>query len=312
MASVILIMILEHKSVFPIRCLLSHHHLNMAVAPYTTGSAPRVSVPSTPSFAAKLHSGLKPQFGGSFGVKPSASAEFYAKVHKTLQFRYVNLNPSRAQIQMMPIGTPRVPYKSPGEGAWQWVDLWNALYRERIICIGQEIDEDFSNQILATMLYLDSIENKNLFLFFNCPGGDVSPCMAIYDTMKSLQNSVATRCLGYANNLAAFLLAAGEKGNRSAMPMSRISLASPAGAARGQADDIINEANELLRIRNYMLNELSKITGQRAEKIAKDLRTVKYFEAREAIEYGLIDRISRPSRIKADAPVKDEDTTGLG
>ncbi|KAL2646355.1 hypothetical protein AAZV13_05G049000 [Glycine max] len=260
---------------------LSLLHFSMAVVPYTTGSAPLLSPPSTSSVATKLYSGLKLQAASPFGAaKPNVTAEFYGKVHNTLHCRYANHNTSMARIRMMPIGTPKVPYRTPGEGTWQWVDVWNALYRERVIFIGQEIDEEFSNQILATMLYLDSIENsKKLYMYINGPGGDLTPSMAIYDTMQSLQSPVATHCVGYAYSLAAFLLAAGEKGNRSAMPLSRVALTSPAGAARGQ--------------------------------ITKDLSRMKRFNAQEALEYGLIDRIVRPPRIKADAPRK-EAGTGLG
>ncbi|OMO80927.1 ClpP [Corchorus olitorius] len=213
---------------------------------------------------------------------------------------------------MMPIGTPRVPYRVPGEGTWQWLDLWNALYRERIIFLGQHIDEEFSNQILATMLYLDSLnDNKRMYFYLSGPGGDLTPSLAIYDTLKSLQTPVGTHLIGFAFDLAGFLLAAGDKGYRSAMPMSRISLQPPAGAARGQADDIRNEANELLRIRDYLYGELAKNTGQPVEKVHKDLSWKKRFSAEEAIEYGLIDRIARPQRIKADAPRKDGGTPGL-
>ncbi|WMV43725.1 hypothetical protein MTR67_037110 [Solanum verrucosum] len=219
---------------------------------------------------------------------------------------------TRAQVTMMPIGTPKVPYRNPTDSSWQWVDLWNALYRERVIFIGEEINEEFSNQILATMLYLDSIDSsKKLYMFINGPGGDLTPTMAIYDTMQSLKSAVGTHCVGFAYNLAAFLLAAGEKGNRCAMPLSRIALESPAGAARGQADDIRNEAEELLRIRNYLFKELSEKTGQPIEKVHKDLSRVKRFTAKEALEYGLIDRIVRPSRIDGDAPPRDI-TAGLG
>ncbi|KAJ0048786.1 hypothetical protein Pint_16010 [Pistacia integerrima] len=227
-------------------------------------------------------------------------------------FRTRTHKPIRGRIAMMPIGTPRVPYRTPGEGTWQWVDLWNALYRERVIFIGQNIDEEFSNQILATMLYLDSIDDsKRLYMYINGPGGDLTPSLAIYDTMQSLKSPVGTHCVGYAYNLAAFLLAAGEKNNRFAMPLSRIALQSPAGAARGQADDIRNEADELLRVRDYLYNELSKKTGQPVEKINKDLSRMKRFNAQEALKYGLIDRIVRPPRIKADAPRQDAGT-GLG
>ncbi|KAK6947659.1 Clp protease proteolytic subunit /Translocation-enhancing protein TepA [Dillenia turbinata] len=238
------------------------------------------------SCASKVFVGLRPQSESPLGTrKPNLTVEFYDQVHKSVQSR-----PIKACVKMMPIGTPRVPYRTPGEGTWQWVDLWNALYRERVIFIGQHIDEEFSNQILATMLYLDSIESsKKLYLYINGPGGDLTPSMAIYDTMQSLKSP----------------------GHRFAMPLSRIALQSPAGAARGQADDIRNEANELLRIRDYLFGELAQKTGQPVEKVHKDLSRMKRFNAQEALEYGLIDRIVRPPRIKADAPRQDAGA-GLG
>ncbi|KAI3453552.1 hypothetical protein Pfo_010215 [Paulownia fortunei] len=269
-----------------------------------------VSQPSL-SCASKVFVGLRVQSPNCYGVgKPNLNVEFHSKVYKSIESR--SGKSTRARVSMMPIGTPRVPYRNPAEGTWQWVDLWNALYRERVIFIGQHIDEEFSNQILATMLYLDSIDDsKKLYMYINGPGGDLTPSMAIYDTMQSLKSPVGTHCVGYAYNLAGFLLAAGEKGNRFAMPLSRIALQSPAGAARGQADDIRNEADELLRIRDYLFKELAQKTGQPIDKIHKDLSRVKRFNAQEALEYGLIDRIVRPPRIKADAPRKDS-TAGLG
>ncbi|KAG4171629.1 hypothetical protein ERO13_A12G222000v2 [Gossypium hirsutum] len=265
------------------------------------------------SCGTKVYSGLKLQSPCLFATgRPNLTADFYTRVNKSLQCGTRSCKATRSRVGMMPIGTPRVPYRVPGEGTWQWVDLWNALYRERVIFIGQHIDEEFSNQILATMLYLDSIDdNKRLYFYINGPGGDLTPSLAIYDTMKSLKSPVGTHCVGYAYNLAGFLLAAGEKGNRFAMPLSRVALQSPAGAARGQADDIRNEANELLRIRDYLFTELAKNTGQPVEKVNKDLSRMKRFNAQEALEYGLIDRIVRPPRIKADAPRKDAGT-GLG
>ncbi|XVF52717.1 hypothetical protein PTKIN_Ptkin05aG0040900 [Pterospermum kingtungense] len=255
----------------------------------------------------KLYSGLKLQSPCLFASgRPNLSADFYGRVNKSLQCGTRNCKPTRSRVGMMPIGTPKVPYRVPGEGTWQWIDIWNALYRERVIFIGHHIDEEFSNQILATMLYLDSVDDsKRLYFYINSPGGDLTPSLAVYDTMKSLKSHIGTHCVGHAYNLAGFLLAAGEKGNRSAMPLSSIALQSPAGAARGQADDIRNEANELLRIRDYLFSELAKNTGQSVEKINKDLSRMKRLNAQEALEYGLVDRIVRPPRIKADAPRKD-------
>ncbi|GMH09480.1 hypothetical protein Nepgr_011321 [Nepenthes gracilis] len=287
----------------------------MASTLHSTSSPPSLHSLAQPRFSCetKVFVGLKPQSSSPFGsAKPSLTVKFFDKVYRSVQSRNLEKRPTRGRFSMMPIGTPRVPYRTPGEGTWQWVDLWNALYRERVIFIGQHIDEEFSNQILATMLYLDSIESsKRLYMYINGPGGDLTPSMAIYDTMQSLKSPIGTHCVGYAYNLAGFLLAAGERGQRFGMPLSRIALQSPAGAARGQADDIRNEANELLRIRDYLFEELAKNTGQPVEKIYKDLSRVKRFNAQEALEYGLIDRIVRPPRIKADAPRKDEGA-GLG
>lgn len=205
---------------------------------------------------------------------------------------------SRGRVSTRCVATPQVLYRNPDEGTWQWVDLWNALYRDRIIFIGQEIDEEFSNQLLATMLYLESIDDsRKLYLYINGPGGDLTPCLAIYDTMQSIKNPVCTHCVGYAYHLSGFLLAAGEKGKRSSMPLSRIALSTPGGAARGQADDIRNEADELLRIRDYLFKELAEKTGHPLDKIYKDLSRVKRFDSQEALEYGLIDHIVRPSSL---------------
>ncbi|KAA8522293.1 hypothetical protein F0562_012966 [Nyssa sinensis] len=205
---------------------------------------------------------------GSFGfANPNLIVEFHNKVHRSIQSWTSYTKPTRARVGMMPIGTPRVPYRTPGEGTWQWVDLWNAL---------------------------------------------LTPSMAIYGTMQSLKSPVGTHCVGYAYNLAGFLLAAGEKGNRFAMPLSRIALQSPAGAVRGQADDICNEANELLRIRDYLFKELANKTGQPVDKVNKDLSRMKRFNAQEALDYGLIDRIPSDDLRLFRSPKKTTDLLRLG
>ncbi|VFQ87604.1 unnamed protein product [Cuscuta campestris] len=228
-----------------------------------------------------------------------ASCNGNVEFHKGLTLsRNFKGKPTRRRVSMMCVATPQVLYRNPDEGTWQWVDLWNALYRDRIIFIGQEIDEEFSNQLLATMLYLESVDDsRKLYLYINGPGGDLTPCLAIYDTMQSIKNPVCTHCVGYAYHLSGFLLAAGEKGKRSSMPLSRIALSSPGGAARGQAADIRNEADELLRIRDYLFKELAEKTGHPVEKIYSDLSRVKRFGSQEALEYGLIDHIVRPSSL---------------
>jgi len=143
---------------------------------------------------------------------------------------------SRSVSTMMPIGVPRVPYKTPNENSWQWVDIWNCLYRERIIWVGQTIDEELGNQLVATMLYLDSIDRsgKDIYLYINTEGGDVVPTMAILDTMKHINSDVGCVAFGSARAMGGMLLACGTKGKRAALPNTCVMLHHPAGAARGQ------------------------------------------------------------------------------
>ncbi|KAG0590924.1 hypothetical protein KC19_1G136100 [Ceratodon purpureus] len=277
---------------------------------------PRSSTPtasaSTSSTSTSLFS--RPRSLSRSPGAPDLTANFFSNVHLAVTARREGSSSSRGKVTMMaPIGTPKVPYRTPGEGGWQWVDIWNVLYRERIIFLGQYIDEEFGNQIVATMLYLDSVDStKPMYLYINCPGGDITPCMAIYDTMESIKSPVGTLALGYAYNNAGLLLAAGAKGMRTAMPLTRVALMSPAGSARGQADDIINEARELSRVRNYVYEQVSKKTGQPLEKVVKDLNRIKRFSAKEALDYGIIDRVVRPKRIKPDARRQESVGVGLG
>ena len=178
---------------------------------------------------------------------------------------------------------------SRGEKAF---DIFSRLLRERIIFLGSEIDDDVANSIVAQLLLLDS-ENpdKDIMLYINSPGGVITAGMAIYDTMKLIKADVSTICLGDAASMGAFLLSAGTKGKRLALPNSRIMIHQPLGGAKGQATDIEIEAKEILRMKT-MLNELMAAhTGQKVEKIKKDTERDNFMTAQEALEYGLIDRI---------------------
>lgn len=196
----------------------------------------------------------------------------------------------------MPIGVPRVPYRTPKEGGWQWVDIWNCLYRERIIFLGKAIDEETGNQLVATMLYLDSENKKDLNLYINCSGGDVVPCLALHDTMRHVGSDVVTVGFGGCMGMSGFLLAVGKKGKRYVLPNTRIMLHHPSGSARGQASDIQNEARELLRIRGYVNKMLAQATGKSLERVQHDFNRNYYFNTQEAKEYGIIDNIIKPPR----------------
>lgn len=192
----------------------------------------------------------------------------------------------------MPIGVPKVPYRMPGEQFTQWIDIYNRLYRERIIFLGKDIDDEIANQIIAVMLYLDSEDpGKDIYLYINSPGGYITSGMAIYDTMQHIKSDVVTICVGLAASMGSFLLAAGTKGKRLALPHSRIMIHQPSGGTRGQATDIEIEAREILRIRHQLNQIYADQTGQTLAKIEKDMDRDFFMSAAEAKEYGLIDRV---------------------
>ena len=171
-------------------------------------------------------------------------------------------------------------------------DIFSRLLRERIIFLGSEIDDDVANSIVAQLLLLDS-ENpdKDIMLYINTPGGVITAGMAIFDTMKLIKADVSTICLGDAASMGAFLLSAGTKGKRLALPNSRIMIHQPLGGAKGQATDIEIEAKEILRMKNMLSTLLAEHTGQTIEKIKEDTERDNFMTAKEALEYGLIDKI---------------------
>ena len=171
-------------------------------------------------------------------------------------------------------------------------DIFSRLLRERIIFLGEEIDDELANSIVAQLLVLDS-ENpeKDIMMYINSPGGVITAGLAIYDTMKHIRADVATICLGEAASMGAFLLSAGTKGKRMALPSARIMIHQPLGGAQGQATDIELEAKEILRMKKELNTLLSEHTGQTIEKIYADTERDNYMSAAEAVEYGLIDKV---------------------
>lgn len=194
----------------------------------------------------------------------------------------------------MPIGVPRVPYQLPGQPYSDWINIYDRLYRERIIFLGRGVNDSLANQIIAVMLYLDSEDNsKPIYLYINSPGGSVTAGLAIYDTMQHIKSEVVTICVGLAASMGAFLLCAGTKGKRLALPHSRIMIHQPLGGIQGrrQATDIEIEAKEILRIKHDLNEMMAFHTGQPIEKIEKDTDRDYFMSAAEAKEYGLIDKV---------------------
>ncbi len=198
----------------------------------------------------------------------------------------------------MPIGTPSVPYRLPGSQYERWVDIYTRLGVERILFMGSEVNDAVANALVAQMLYLDSDDNsKPIYLYINSPGGSVTAGLAIYDTIQYVKSEVVTICVGLAASMGAFLLGAGTKGKRLALPHSRIMIHQPlGGTSQRQASDIEIEAREILRIKDMLSHSMADMTGQPFEKIEKDTDRDYFLSAAEAKEYGLIDRvIAHPS-----------------
>ncbi|MFM7425989.1 MAG: ATP-dependent Clp protease proteolytic subunit [Elainella sp.] len=193
----------------------------------------------------------------------------------------------------MPIGIPKVPYRMPGSSYEQWINIYDRLFRERIIFLAEEVDDAMANAIVAYMLYLDSDDQtKPIYLYINSPGGSVTAGMAIYDTMQHIKSEVVTICVGFAASMGAFLLTAGSKGKRLALPHSRIMIHQPlGGVGRRQATDIEIEAKQILRVRRELNELMAYHTGKSIEQIEKDTDRDYFMSAQEAMEYGLIDRV---------------------
>jgi ATP-dependent Clp protease protease subunit len=206
--------------------------------------------------------------------------------------------PQRDEVTMMPIGVPKVKYKMPHSQHTDWVDIYNRLYRERIIFLAQELDTALANQIIGVLLYLDSeSKTKPIYLYINSPGGSVSAGLALYDTMKHVSAPIVTINVGLAASMASVILAAGSK--RMALPHSRTMIHQPMGGARGQASDIKVEAAHILSIKKNMVDMYAKATNQPSARIEMDMSRDNYMSAQEALDYGLIDEIIQTDGVHA-------------
>lgn len=178
-----------------------------------------------------------------------------------------------------------------GRGARAF-DIYSRLLRERIIFLGQPVDSDVANLIVAQLLFLEADDpNKDVYLYINSPGGSVTAGMGIFDTMNHIAPDVCTVCVGLAASMGAFLLAAGKKGKRSSLPHSRIMIHQPIGGAQGQATDIEIQANEIIKTKQRLNRILAENTGQPYDKIQNDTDRDFFMSAAEASAYGLIDQV---------------------
>ncbi len=170
-------------------------------------------------------------------------------------------------------------------------DIYSRLLKDRIIILNGEIDDNTANIVVAQLLYLDSLNNEDISLYINSPGGSITSGMAIFDTMNFIKSKVSTICIGMAASMAAFLLSSGEKGQRMALPNSEIMIHQPLGGAQGQATEIKIAAERILKLKNKLNNILAKNTEQTLEKIELDTERDYFLSAKEAKNYGIIDKI---------------------
>jgi ATP-dependent Clp protease protease subunit len=175
-------------------------------------------------------------------------------------------------------------------------DLFSRLMVDRIVFLGSEVNDQVANVLVAQLLFLDSQDpEKDIYLYINSPGGSVYAGMAIYDTMQYVRSDVSTICVGHAMSMGAFLLAAGAKGKRRALPHSRIMIHQPLGGFRGQVTDIEIHAKEMLRTKATLNELLAKHTGQPIEKLRNDTDRDNFLTSAEARDYGIIDEVIEPN-----------------
>ncbi|MDO4176651.1 MAG: ATP-dependent Clp endopeptidase proteolytic subunit ClpP [Bacillota bacterium] len=177
-------------------------------------------------------------------------------------------------------------------GVERQYDIYSRLLKDRIIFIGDEIDDHLASVVVAQLLFLEAEDpEKDINIYINSPGGSVTAGMAIYDTMQYIKPEISTICVGLAASMGAFLLSAGTKGKRYSLPNAEIMIHQPLGGARGQAEDVKIQAEWLIRTREKLNRILSEKTGQPLEKISADTDRDNFMSADEAAEYGIIDRV---------------------
>jgi len=196
-----------------------------------------------------------------------------------------------------------VPYviEQTGRGERSY-DIYSRLLKDRIVFLGSEVNDNVANLITAQLLFLESDDpEKDIFFYINSPGGSVTAGLAIYDTMQYITPDVSTLCLGQAASMGAFLLAAGAKGKRGALPHSRIMIHQPLGGFQGQVSDVEIHAQEMIRLKKSLNELLAKHTGQEFDRIHTDTDRDFFMSSKEAKDYGLIDNVvsHRPIKLKS-------------
>ena len=192
----------------------------------------------------------------------------------------------------MPIGVPHVGYRLPGDEEPDWVDIYNRLYRERVLFLGSELNDELSNQLIALLIYLGAEDSsKRIFMYINSPGGSLIAGLGVYDAMGHSGSSVTTIGIGNIASMASFILCSGNTNNRISLPHTRVMIHQPNTGNLGGAGQVIVTTTEVVRMRNSVVELYSKQTGQPISTITRDFDRDRYLGAQEAKEYGLVDLI---------------------
>ena len=170
-------------------------------------------------------------------------------------------------------------------------DIYSRLLKDRIVIINGEINDNNANNIVAQLLYLDSINHNEISVYINSPGGSITAGMAIYDTMNFIESDVSTTCIGIAASMAAFLLSSGKKGKRFILPNSEVMIHQPLGGAQGQATEIKIAAERIIKLKNKLNKILSENTNKELCDIERDTERDYFMDSKEALEYGIVDKI---------------------
>ena len=195
--------------------------------------------------------------------------------------------------ETMPLGVPKVPFQYSSDHPGEWVDLYNRLYRDRVLFLCNDLGDELANQLIGIMLYLDAEDSEQgLFMYINSPGGSVTCGIGVYDAINYISVDVTTICVGTAASMASFVLAGGSTGKRISLPNTRIMIHQPAGGSQGQTSIVLSEADEVVRLRKEVIAIYADRTGQPSDKIQEDMNRDQYMSAHEAKEYGLVDQVA--------------------
>lgn len=257
----------------------------------------RLILAALAAFATTTHAfSVTKAFTGRYGnTKSSLIARNMSPHELTSAFRMdepaPEVDPRRKNPDDQPPGPPvRMPVIDMGDG--KQMDVMSRLLKDRILLLGQAVDDEVANVLVAQLLYLANEDpDKDITLYINSPGGSVSAGMAIYDTMQYVPCDVSTVCFGMAASMGAFLLGAGAKGKRRSLPNARVMIHQPLGGAQGQAADIEIQAKEILFIREVLNTYIAEYCDQPKDKIEEDCDRDFFMTAEEALEYGIIDEV---------------------